>query len=113
MSLVKRETFDVYLGRNKPHKITIRGPDNLPMQFLKPELGVTKMSVEIDGVEYSSEDGYVVFDNLGGVTFKLGSIPNPPNRTKTARLIMYSNDSPKGEPILSEYTPYRIAFSFK
>lgn len=111
MSLVKRETIDVYLGRNKPRKITIRGPDNLVMKFL--DLKVTKMSVEIAGVEYSSTDGYVVYDNFGGVTFKLGSITNPPNRTKTARLIMYNSDSPLGEPILSEDTPYRIAFSFK
>lgn len=107
MSIVKKQIV-VYKGRNNPVTIdlSLNGVDyNLSTE------NVSKVAVVIGGVEYSSDDGYIEYVG-SSVTFKLGTIPNPPAQKLTARLVIYSAAYPLGRPIISEKTDYRLVFEF-
>mgnify|MGYP000356724648 CR=1 FL=1 len=107
MSIIKNDII-VYKGRNSPVTIdlALNGVDyNLSTE------SVTKVAVVIGGVEYSSDDGYIEYVGAS-VTFKLGTVPNPPARKLVARLVIYSATYPLGRPIISEKTDYRLAFEF-
>lgn len=104
-----RVSKTVYIGRNSPISISVLYDDEA-MNFV--DQGVVAMGVTIKGIEYTSDDGYIEFDNNGLVTFRLGDIPNPPRNPVIARLVMYRSDSDKGTPILTERTKYEIEFQF-
>lgn len=106
----ERLTIDVYKGRNSPTTITVF-MNGSPIDFAA--LGATKVAVVIEGVEYGSDEGYVQYAQGGGkVTFTLGSVPNPPKRKSYGRLVYYSAANPKGRPIFTEETEYRLKFNF-
>lgn len=107
MSIVKKQVV-VYKGRNNPVKmdLSLNGVDfNLLTE------NVTKVGIVLGGIEYSSDEGYIEYVGTT-VTFKLGTVPNPPKQKLTGRLVIYSADYPLGRPIFSEKTDYRLVFEF-
>lgn len=107
MAVVKH-LITVYKGRNSPVSFDIKlndGDYNLSSE------NVSKIGIVIGGVEYDSDDNYIEY--VGStVTFKLGSIPNPPAQKLSGRLVIYSNKYPLGRTIYSEKTDHRLYFEF-
>ena len=107
--MTERKTITVYKGRNSPTDITVKLL-GAAVNFVST--GTTKMGVVIDGVEYSSTDGFVSYEDEGKVIFTLGAVPTPPIRKTIGRLVMYSDQFPLGKPILSEKTDFQLLFEF-
>ncbi|MBO9492072.1 hypothetical protein J7384_17050 [Endozoicomonas sp. G2_1] len=107
--MLVKKVLTIYLGRNSPRDITVK-QDGVPVPFVS--LGATSLAVELDGTEYSSNDGYVAFDNNGVVTLTLGSLTNISKGKRNARLIMYSDTYKRGKVLLSEKTEYRLVLDF-
>jgi len=107
--MVTKKTIITYKGRNSPTTIAVSLFGSL-VDFVDAE--TNKMGVVINGVEYSSTDGFVEFANGGEVTFKLGAVPNPPKKKLIGRLVMYTDDFPLGNPILTEKTDFQLVFEF-
>ena len=99
----------VYLGRNSEVELPIFYQSS-PMDFIA--LGITKVGIEINGVEYTSDDGYIDFSaNNGAIKIKLGAL-SVEKRKYTSRLIIYSPTYPKGKVIFSEKTDNQISVEF-
>lgn len=107
--MITRKKIIVYKSRNSPVEITVSLLGS-PIAFV--DAMTTKMGVVIEGVEYSSTDGFIDFDNNGKVIFKLGSTPTYPKKTAIGRLIMYTDEFPLGKPILTEKTDFQLVFEF-
>lgn len=99
----------VYLGHNNPQEKTIRDDSGNGLKF--ETLGTSKLSVFVGGVELSSNDGYLSFDDTGKVLFTLGSAIMPKG-TYAARLVMYTPQFPLGYPIFSEKTDTQLHIEF-
>jgi hypothetical protein len=107
--MADRKTITVYKGRNSPVTITV-ALQGVPVNFLS--IGTSKMGVVIDGVEYSSEDGFIDYADGGKVVFTLGLAPSPPIRKSIGRLVIYTAEFPLGSPILTEKTDFQLLFEF-
>lgn len=105
----KEENILVYKGRDLPFSMTIYD-EGVAVPFIAN--GVTKISIEIGDVEYSSDDGYVSYDDAGKVLLKLGSISNPPSKKVPVRLYRYSSTEPNGVPLFTERTNYKLTAEF-
>ncbi len=105
---ITKHLVTVYKDRNSPVSFDVK-LNGVDFDLTAEE--VNKVSVLIGGVEYSSDDGYIEY--LGTMfIFKLGTIPNPPSRKLTGRLIIYSDKYPLGRPIISEKEEHRLLFEF-
>lgn len=104
-----RVTISVYKGRNSPRTITVT-LNGEPINFVSA--GVTKLGVVLDGVEYFSTDNFLSYEDGGKVTFKLGGIGDPPRKSVTGLLMMYSSEYPLGKPILTEESDFQLDFTF-
>jgi hypothetical protein len=107
--MIIREDIVVYKGRNSPRTITV-SLHGSPIDF---ESVATKMGIVINGVEYSSEDGFIEYEDGGLVTFKLGTVPTPPTTKSLGRLILYTDEYLLGRPIITEKTDYQLLFEFR
>lgn len=107
--MAQRKLITVYKGRNSPTTITVTLL-GVNVNFLST--GVNKMSLVIDEIEYSSDKGFISYEDGGLVTFKLGEAESPPDEISVGRLIVYSDKYPLGKPILTEKTNFQLLFEF-
>ncbi len=109
---IKRENIDVFIGRNHPRTITVN-KNGSPFDFISNPAPTTKLGIEINGIEYSSQDGFLSFADGGKVTFTLGAALTEPMKKSVGRLMLYNADYPNGNPIINEKTNYQITFTFR
>lgn len=107
--MATKRVLTIYKGRNSPQDIVVK-QNGAAVAFT--DLITSSVSVVIDGVEYSSNDGYATFTNDGTVTLTLGSLTDIASGKRTVRLVMYSPQYPNGRVLLSEKTDYRLVLDF-
>lgn len=106
--MITRKKITVYIGRNKPTTL------DLKLNGATHDLlarNATDVGIVIDDVEYKASEEFMSFTGAS-VTFKLGSIPNPPKRAEIGSLIVYDANHPLGEPIFTDRTDYQLLFEF-
>ncbi|MBO9492217.1 hypothetical protein J7384_17785 [Endozoicomonas sp. G2_1] len=108
---VFRKKLDVYIGRNYPREITNLKLNGVIFDFSAQ--GITKVGIEFDGKEFTSDDdgNYISFSGAS-IFLRLGGIPNLIPGKFSARIIVYSNNLPAGKPIITEKTSYRLDLNF-
>ena len=103
------DVVTIYKDRdNSPSRVI--GNDGYPFAFI--DLGVSALSVVLGGIEYSSEDGYVEFTNVGEVKFLLHKLVEYPSDVQIARLVAYDGNHPRGKVLVSELSAQKLAFQF-